>query len=66
MKLNSKMEIIGFVLMAIGGLFWFSKEYYVIEQLNSIYSWARILFFSGLAIWALGFAKREAEKKKEK
>jgi cytosine/uracil/thiamine/allantoin permease len=66
MEKNNKMEIIGLVLMTIGGLFWLSEKYYIIEQLNSIYSWARIVLFLGLAIWALGLMKKEDEKRKQK
>ena len=66
MEKNNKMEIIGLVLMTIGGLFWLSEKYYIIEQLNSIYSWARIVLFLGLAIWALGRMKKEDEKRKQK
>ena len=66
MEKNNKMEIIGLVLMTIGGLFWLSEKYYIIEQLNSIYSWARIVLFLGLAIWAFGLMKKEDEKRKQK
>ena len=66
MEKNNKMEFIGLVLMTIGGLFWLSEKYYIIEQLNSIYSWARIVLFLGLAIWALGLMKKEDEKRKQK
>lgn len=66
MEKNNKMEIIGLVLMTLGGLFWLSEKYYIIEQLNSIYSWARIVLFLGLAIWALGLMKKEDEKRKQK
>lgn len=66
MEKNNKMEIIGLVLMTLGGLFWLSEKYYIIEQLNSIYSWARIVLFLGLAIWAFGLMKKEDEKRKQK
>jgi cytosine/uracil/thiamine/allantoin permease len=66
MEKNNKLEIIGFALMAIGGLFWLSEKFYVIEELNSIYSWARIVLYLGLAVWAFGLMKKEAEKKKQK
>jgi cytosine/uracil/thiamine/allantoin permease len=66
MEKNNKMEFIGLVLMTLGGLFWLSEKYYIIEQLNSIYSWARIVLFLGLAIWALGLMKKEDEKRKQK
>ncbi|WP_157483826.1 hypothetical protein [Maribacter hydrothermalis] len=54
MEKNNKLEIIGFALMAIGGLFWLSEKFSVIEALNSVYSWANILLSLGLAIWVFG------------
>lgn len=66
MEKMNKLEIIGFVIMAIGGLFWLSEKYYVIEELNSIYSWVRIVLYLGLAIWAFGLMRKEFEKKKQK
>lgn len=66
MKKMNKLEIIGVVLMAIGGLFWLSEKYYILEQLSSFYSWARIILYLGLAIWAFGLMQKEAEKRKQK
>ncbi len=62
----TKVEITGLVLMITGGLFWLSEKYLIIDQMKSFYSLARIVFFLGLAIWALGFAKKEAGNKKDK
>ena len=66
MKKTNKLEVIGVALMAIGGLFWLSEKYYILEELNSFYSWARIILYSGLAIWAFGLMQKEAEKRKQK
>ena len=62
----NKMEVVGLILMTIGGLLWLSEEYYIITQLESIYSGARFVFFSGLLIWALGLMAKEAGKRKQK
>ncbi|CAG2533460.1 hypothetical protein MAR621_03662 [Maribacter dokdonensis] len=66
MEKNNKLEIIGFVLMVIGGLFWLSKKYYAVEALNTIYGWVDIILPLGLAIWAIGYMKKEGLKKKQK
>ncbi len=66
MQKKNKLEIIGFALMVIGVFFWLSKKYYVIESLNSIYGWLDIILPLGLAIWALGYMKKEGLKKKQK
>lgn len=66
MEKKNKLEIIGFVLMIIGTLFWLSKKYYAIEALNSIYGIMDIILPLGLAIWALGYMKQESLKKKQK
>ncbi|MGI9525997.1 MAG: hypothetical protein ACR2MS_02685 [Weeksellaceae bacterium] len=62
----NKLEIVGFVLMAIGVLFWLSEKYYIIAELNSVYSWAKIILYLGLAIWAFGLMRKEFEKKTQK
>ena len=66
MEKMNKLELIGVVLLAVGGLFWVSEKFYFIAELNSAYSWARIVFYLGLAIWAFGLMKKEADKKKQK
>ncbi|MDP2527612.1 hypothetical protein [Maribacter dokdonensis] len=66
MEKNNKLEIIGFVLMVIGALFWLSKKYYAVEALNTIYSWIDIILPLGLAIRAIGYMKKEGLKKKQK
>jgi vacuolar-type H+-ATPase subunit I/STV1 len=67
MKKYNKLEIIGFVLLIIGALFWLSENYFVVESLESIYSYGRILFWLGLAVWAIGYMPKEkAKRDKEK
>lgn len=63
MKKYSKLEIIGFTLLVIGGLFWLSEKFYVIESFTSIYSFARMAAWLGLAIWAVGYMPKEKAKR---
>ena len=62
MNKYNKLEIIGFVLLVIGALSWFSENYFVVESLESIYSYGRIIFWLGLAVWAIGYMPKEKAK----
>jgi lipoprotein signal peptidase len=66
MEKKNKLEIIGFALMAIGALGWLSNKFYRIEELHSIYGLFDVILPLGLAIWAFGYMKQEALKKKQK
>jgi predicted tellurium resistance membrane protein TerC len=63
MEKYNKLEIIGFVLLVIGGFFWLSEEFFVIESLSSFYSYLKILFWLGLLIWAIGYMPKEKAKR---
>ncbi len=63
MKKYNKLEIIGFALLVIGALFWLSENYFIVESLASIYSYGRILFWLGLAVWAIGYMPKEIAKR---
>jgi len=65
MEKNNKVEIFGFGLMVIGGLFLLSEKYYFIEELSSVYDWSDIILAIGLLIWALGYMKKESLNKKQ-
>jgi hypothetical protein len=59
MKKYNRLEIIGFVLLVMGTLFWLSEEYFLIESLQSVYTIAQFVFWIGLFLWALGYMRRE-------
>lgn len=61
----NKLEIIGVIFMAIGGFFWLSEKYFIIQEMNSFYGWTRIILYSGFAIYAFGLMQKEAEKRKK-
>ncbi|MGO4919162.1 hypothetical protein [Maribacter spongiicola] len=65
MEKKNTLEIIGFTLIIIGGLFFISKKYFVIEALSSVYESIDIILPLGLFIWAIGYMKKEKENKVE-
>ena len=66
MEKNNKLEIVGFGLMVIGGLFWLSRKFYFVESLSPAYGLSDIVLPIGLFIWALGYMKKESLKRKRK
>ena len=58
MKNYNNLERVGLVLLALGGLFFLSENFYRIDFLNSVYSYGRMLFSVGAAVWAIGYMKR--------
>lgn len=65
MKNQNKLEIIGFIILAIGGILFLIDEYLNLEFLNPIMDFREIILYSGLAIWAFGLMKKENQKKKK-
>ena len=55
------LEITGYVLMAIGGVFWLSELFYEIESASDIYALMRIVLFLGVIVWSVGLMKKEKE-----
>jgi len=65
MKKNNKLEIIGFTLFITGVLSFVSEKYFMIESLSTIYNYGNILLSLGVAIWALGYWRKEKTAKDE-
>lgn len=66
MQKKNKLEVIGFILMLIGGLFWLSEDMFPIEALGFLYPIAQILLWVGVVIWALGYMKKEKKALEQK
>lgn len=63
MKNNNSIEVIGLIVLIIGTLLWFSKDFYIIDVLSPIYSYGQILFWLGLLVWAVGYMLKKNNKK---
>ena len=61
MKKQNKLETIGIVVLAIGGILFLIDKFLKVEFLNPIMEFREIILFSGLAIWAFGLMQKENE-----
>ena len=66
MKKNNKLEIIGFILLAIGVIWKVLGKFTENEIIAEYSSYFEILFFLGLAIWAFGLMKKQSKQKENK
>lgn len=64
MKKQNKLEIIGFIILAIGGILFLIDKFLKMEFLNPTIEFKEIILYSGLAIWALGLMQKENIKRK--
>ena len=65
MKKQNKLEIIGFIILAIGGILFLVEKFLKVEFLNPIMEFKQIILYSGLAIWAFGLMQKENIKRKK-
>jgi cytosine/uracil/thiamine/allantoin permease len=63
---SNKLEIIGFIIMAIGAILMMTQKLNKIEALTKLFEFNEIILYAGLAIWAIGLIKRDNDKKKKK
>ena len=59
MKNQNKLEIIGFIILAIGGVLFLIDNFLNLEFLDPILEFREIILYFGLAIWALGLMQNE-------
>ncbi len=64
MKNQNKLEIIGFIILAIGGVLFLIDNFLNLEFLDPILEFREIILYFGLAIWALGLMQKENLKRK--
>ncbi|WP_024771821.1 hypothetical protein [Aquimarina macrocephali] len=64
MKNQNKLEIIGFIILVIGGVLFLIDNFLNLEFLDPILEVREIILYFGLAIWALGLMKKENLKRK--
>ncbi len=60
----NKLEIIGFVLLVIGAIWKVLEKVVDNELILKFSSYAQIIFFLGLFLWALGHMQKEKINKK--
>lgn len=65
MKKQNKLEIIGIIILAVGGILFLIDKFLDIEFLNSAIEFTEIILYSGLGIWALGLMQKEQLKRKK-
>ncbi|MCH2224887.1 MAG: hypothetical protein MK066_08975 [Crocinitomicaceae bacterium] len=65
MKKQNKLETIGVIVLAIGGILFLINKLSKIVFLTPIMEFKEIILFSGLAIWALGSMQKENKKGKK-
>lgn len=65
MKKQNKLEIIGFIILAIGGILFLIDKFLEVEFLIPVMEFREIILYSGLAIWALGLMQKENLKRKK-
>lgn len=65
MKNQNKIEIIGFIILAIGGILFPIEKFLELEILNPIIEFKEIILYSGLGIWAIGLMQKENLKRKK-
>jgi hypothetical protein len=65
MKKQNKLEIVGFIILAIGGILFLIHKFLKVEFLNPIMEFKEIILYSGLAIWALGLMQKENIKRQK-
>ncbi|SHG70043.1 hypothetical protein SAMN05444483_12313 [Salegentibacter echinorum] len=65
MKKQNKLEIIGLIILAVGGTLFLTDKFLDIEFLNSAIEFTEIILYSGLGIWALGLMQKEHLKRKK-
>ena len=63
---TKKIEIIGFILLAIGVIWKVLGKFTENEIIAEYSSYFEILFFLGLAIWAFGLMKKQSKQKENK
>ncbi|WP_106793270.1 hypothetical protein [Aquimarina sp. Aq78] len=64
MKNQNILEIIGFIVLAIGGVLFLIDNFLNLEFLDPILEFREIILYFGLAIWALGLMQKENLKRK--
>lgn len=65
MKKQNKLELIGIIILTIGGILFLIDKFLTIEFLNSVTEFREIILYSGLGIWALGLMQKESLKRKK-
>ena len=65
MKKQNKLELIGIIILTIGGILFLIDKFLTIEFLNSVIEFREIILYSGLGIWALGLMQKESLKRKK-
>jgi hypothetical protein len=65
MKKQNKLETIGIIILAIGGILFVLDKFLKVVLLNPILEFKEIILYSGLAIWALGLMQKENLKRKK-
>ena len=66
MKKANKLELIGFIIMAIGAILMMTEKLNNVGALIKLFEFNEIILYAGLAIWAIGLIKRDNDKKKAK
>jgi len=65
MKNQNKLEIIGFIILVIGGILFLIEKFLELEILKPIIEFKEIILYSGLGIWALGLMQKDYLKRKK-